>query len=97
MVVLQRRYLAVPLPRERAECAETLDPASPDGRSRITDLWLGERRIPRDRWASYRTLVDQLWAGDPPEIAEQGMRMAAGGLDRGVIFDKLMKDTSIRA
>ena len=44
-----------------------------------------------------RTLVDQLWAGDPPEIAEQGMRMAAGGLDRGVIFDKLMKDTSIRA
>jgi hypothetical protein len=51
--MLRRRYLAVPLPRERAEGAETLDPASPDGRSRITDLWLGERRIPRDRWASY--------------------------------------------
>jgi hypothetical protein len=95
--VLRRRYLAVPLPRERAEGAETLDPANPDGRSRITDLWLGERRIPRDRWASYRTLVDQLWAGDPPEIAEQAMRMAADGLDRDVIFDKLTKETSIRA
>ena len=71
--------------------------ANPDGRSRITDLWLGERRIPRDRWASYRTLVDQLWAGDPPEIAEQATRMAADGLDRDVIFDKLIKDTSIRA
>jgi hypothetical protein len=94
---LRRRYLAVPLPRERAEGAETLDPANPDGRSRITDLWLGERRIPRDRWASYRTLVDQLWAGDPPEIAEQATRMAADGLDRDVIFDKLLKDTSIRA
>ena len=57
--VPRRRYLAVPLPRERAEGAETLDPANPDGRSRITDLWLGERRIPRDRWASYRTLIDQ--------------------------------------
>ena len=60
---------------ERAAGAGTLDPANPDGRSRITDLWLGERRIPRDRWASYRTVVDQLWAGDPPEIAEQAMRM----------------------
>ena len=94
--MLRRRYLAVPLPRERAVGAATLDPANPDGRSRITDLWLGERRIPRD-WASYRTLVDQLWAGDPPEIAEQAMRMAADGLDRDVIFDKLIKDTSIRA
>ncbi len=92
--VLRRRYLAVPLPRERAAGAETLDPANPDGRSRITDLWLGERRIPRDRWASYRTLVDQLWAGDPAEIAEQTMRMAADGLDRNVIFDKLVEDTS---
>jgi hypothetical protein len=40
--MLQRRYLAVPLPRERAERAETLDPASLDGRSRITNLWLGQ-------------------------------------------------------
>ena len=95
--VLRRRYLAVPLPHERAAGAETLDPANPDGRSRITDLWLGEQRIPRDRWASYRTLVNQLWAGDPPEIAEQAMRMAADGLDRDVIFDKLIKDTSIQA
>jgi hypothetical protein len=95
--VLQRRYLAVPLPPQRAAGAETLDPASPDGRSRITGLWLAERRVPRDRWPSYRTLVEQLWAGDPPEIAEQAMRMAAGGLDRDVIFDKLAKDTSIRA
>ena len=95
--VLRRRYLAVPLPRERAEGAETLDPSDPDGRSRITGLWLGERRIPRDRWASYRTLVDQLWAGDPPEIAEQATRMAADGLDRNVIFGKLIKDTPIRA
>lgn len=95
--VLRRRYLAVPLPRERAEGAGTLDPANPDGRFRITDLWLGERRIPRDRWASYRTLVDQLWAGDPSEIAKKAMRMAADGLDRDVIFDKLIIDTSIRA
>ncbi|MGH7735189.1 MAG: hypothetical protein ACREOE_16250, partial [Gemmatimonadales bacterium] len=95
--VLRRRYLAVPLPHERAAGAGTLDPAKPDGRSRITDLWLGERRIPRDSWASYRTLVDQLWAGDPPEIAEQAMRMAADGLDRDVIFDKLIKDASFRA
>lgn len=94
--MLRRWYLAVPLPRERAEGAETLDPANPDGRTRITDLWLGERRIPRDRWASYQTLVDQMWAGDPPEIAEQAMRMAADGVDRDVIFDKLIKDTSIR-
>ena len=95
--VLRRRYLAVPLPHERAAGAETLDAANPDGRSRITDLWLGERRIPRDRWPSYRTLVDQLWAGTPPEIAEQATRIAAGGLDRDVIFDKLIRDTSIRA
>jgi hypothetical protein len=27
----------------------------------------------------------------------QAMRMAADGLDRDVIFDKLIKDTSIRA
>jgi hypothetical protein len=60
-------------------------------------IWPGERRILRDRWASYRTLVDQLWADDPPEIAEQATRMAAGGLDRDVIFDRLIKDTSIRA
>jgi len=79
------------------EGAEILDPANPDGRSRITDLWLGERQIPRDRWASYRTLVDQLWAGDPPEMAEQATRMAAGGLDRDVIYHKPIKDTSIRA
>ncbi len=58
---------------------------------------LGQRRIPRDRCASYRTLVDQLWAGDPPEIAKKAMRMAADGLDRDVSFGKLMKDTSIRA
>jgi len=45
----------------------------------------------------HRTLVDQLWAGDPPEMAEQATRMAAGGLDRDVIFHKLIKDTSIRA
>jgi hypothetical protein len=91
--VLRRRYLAVPLPSERAAGAGTLDPASPDGRSRITDLWLGKRRIPRDRWASYRTLVDQLWTGEPPEIAEQAMRMAASGLDRDVIFDELTRGT----
>jgi len=36
-------------------------------------------------------------AGDPPEIAEQATRMAADGLDRDVIFDELIKDTSIRA
>jgi hypothetical protein len=55
------------------------------------------RAIPACGRASYRTLAGQLWAGDPPEIAEQAMRMAADGLDRDVIFDKLIKDTSIRA
>jgi len=45
----------------------------------------------------HRTLVDQLWAGDPPEMAEQATRMAAGGLDRDVIYHKPIKDTSIRA
>jgi hypothetical protein len=38
-----------------------------------------------------------LWAGAPAEIAEQAMRMAADGLDRDVIFDKLIENTSTGA
>jgi hypothetical protein len=48
--------------------------------------------------APRRALDDQF----PRSVVEgherpQAMRMAADGLDRDVIFDKLIKDTSIRA
>ena len=89
---LQRRHLAVPLYHDRAEGTGTLDAAEPSRRAKITELWLAGRGIPRDARASYQTVVEELWAGKPPQVTEQALRMAADGLSRDTILDKLVQD-----
>jgi hypothetical protein len=89
---LQRRHLAVPLYHDRAEGTGTLDAAGPSGRAKITELWLAGRGIPRDKRASYQAVVEELWAGAPPQVTEQALRMAADGLSRDAILDKLVQD-----
>ena len=89
---LQRRHLAVPLYHDRAEGTGTLDAAEPSGRAKITELWLAGRGIPRDERASYQTVVEDLWAGEPAQVTEQALRMAADGLSRDTILDKLVQD-----
>ncbi len=89
---LQRRHLAVPLYHDRAEGTGTLDAAGPSGRAKITELWLAGRGIPRDKRASYQAVVEELWAGEPPQVTEQALRMAADGLSRDAILDKLVQD-----
>ena len=89
---LQRRHLAVPLYHDRAEGTGTLDAAEPSERAKITELWLAGRGIPRDERAPYRAVVEELWAGEPPQVTEQALRMAADGLSRDAILDKLVQD-----
>jgi hypothetical protein len=87
-----RRHLAVPLYHDRAEGTGTLDAAEPSERAKITELWLAGRGIPRDERAPYQAVVEELWAGEPPQVTEQALRMAAGGLSRDAILDKLVQD-----
>jgi hypothetical protein len=89
---LQRRHLAVPLHRDRAEGTATLDAAEPPGRARITELWLAGRGVPRDERASYQAVVEELWTGEPPQVTEQALRMAADGMSRDAILGKLAQD-----
>ena len=89
---LHRRHLAVPLYHDRAEGTGTVDAAEPSGRAKITGLWLAGRGIPRDERASYQAVVEELWAGEPPQVTEQALRMAADGLSRDAILDKLVQD-----
>jgi hypothetical protein len=89
---LQRRHLAVPLYHDRAEGTGTLDAAGPSGRAKITELWLAGRGIPRDERASYQAVVEELWAAEPPQVTEQALRMAADGLSRDAVLDKLVQD-----
>ena len=83
---------AIPLPHDRAPGAEILDPAEPAGRARITELYLAGRGIPREQWGAYRAVAENLWSGDQPKLAEQALRLAAEGLSRDVILDKLVQD-----
>jgi hypothetical protein len=89
---LQRRHLAVPPYHDRAEGTATLDAAEPSGRAKITELWLAGRGIPPDEQASYQAVVEELWAGEPPQVAGQALRMAADGLSRDAVLDKLVQD-----
>jgi hypothetical protein len=89
---LQRRHLAVPLYHDQAEGTATLDAAEPSGRAKITELWLAGRGIPRDERASYQAVVEELWAGEPPQVTGQALRMAAAGLSRDAVLDKLVQD-----
>ncbi len=89
---LQRRHLAVPLHHDRAEDTGTPDAAEPPGRATITGLWLAGRGIPRDEQASYQAVVEELWAGEPPQVTGQALRMAADGMSRDAILDKLAQD-----
>ncbi len=89
---LQARHLAIPLPHDRAPGAEILDPAEPAGRARITELYLAGRGIPHEQWGAYLAVAENLWSGDQPKLAEQALRMAAEGLSRDVILDKLVQD-----
>src|SRR6266704_6376343 len=77
---LQQRQLAVPLYHDRAEGTGTLDAAEPSERAKITELWLAGRGIPPDERASYQAVVEELWAGEPPQVTEQALSMAADGL-----------------
>ena len=45
-----------------------------------------------DERASYQAAVEELWAGEPPQVTEQALRMAADGLSRDAILDKLVQD-----
>jgi hypothetical protein len=89
---LQRRHLAVPLCHDRAEGTATLDAAEPSERAKITELWLAGRGIPGDKRTSYQAVVEELWAGEPPQVTEQALRMAADGLSRDTVLDKLVQD-----
>ena len=89
---LQRRHLAVPLYHDWAKGTGTLDAAEPSERAKITELWLAGRGIPQDERASYQALVEELWAGEPPQVTEQALRMAADGLSREEVLDKLVQD-----
>ena len=89
---MQRRHLAVPLYHDRAEGTATLDAAEPSGRAKITELWLAGRGIPPDERASYQAVVEELWAGEPPQVAGQALRMASDGLSRDAVLDKLVRD-----
>jgi len=89
---LQRRHLAVPLYHDRAEGTATLDAAEPSERAKITELWLAGRAIPPDERASYHAVVEELWAGELPQVTEQALRMAADGLSRDTVLDKLVQD-----
>jgi hypothetical protein len=89
---LQRRHLAVPLYYDRPEGTGTLDAAEPSGRTTITERWLAGRGIPRDERTSYQGVVEELWAGEPPQVTEQALRMAADGLSRDAVLDKLVQD-----
>jgi hypothetical protein len=89
---LQLRHLAVPLYHDRAEGTATLDAAEPSERAKITELWLAGRAIPPDERASYHAVVEELWAGEPPQVTEQALRMAADGLSRDTVLDKLVQD-----
>jgi hypothetical protein len=89
---LQRRHLAVPLYHDRAKGTGTLDAAEPSERAKITELCLAGRGIPPDERASYQAVVEELWAGEPPQVTEQALSMAADGLSRDAILDKLIQD-----
>jgi len=65
---------------------DALDAAGPSGRAKITELWLAGRGIPRHKRASYQAVVEELWAGEPPQVTEQALRMAADGLSREALF-----------
>ena len=85
-------FRSVPLHHDRAEDTGTPDPAEPPGRAKITGLWLAGRGIPRDEQASYQAVVEELWAGEPPQVTGQALRMAADGMSRDAILDKLAQD-----
>ena len=87
---LRRRHLAVPLYHDWAKGTGTLDAAEPSERAKITELWLAGRGIPPDDRAPYHAVVEELWAGKPPQVTEQALRMAADGLSRDTILDKLV-------
>lgn len=89
---LQRRHLAVTLHHDQPKDTGTLDPAEPSGRAKITEMWLAGRGIPRDEQPSYQAVVEELWAGVPPRVTEQALRMAAGGMNRDAVLDKLAQD-----
>jgi hypothetical protein len=37
-------------------------------------------------------VVEELWAGESPQVAGQALRMAADGLSRDAVLDKLVQD-----
>jgi hypothetical protein len=109
--LLERRTFAVPEPEDRpegfseargAENAKKtrrnrdLDAAYPDDREVITMHDASARGVPVQRFGSYLTVVEQLWANDPPEVWEAAQRLQKARLSRGKIMDKLARayDTS---
>jgi hypothetical protein len=106
--LLERRTFAVPEPEDRPEGFSEargakkarqnrdLDAADPDDRMVITMHDASARGIPVQRFGTYVTVVEQLWANDPPEVWEAAQRLQKARLSRGKIMDKLARayDTS---
>lgn len=104
MPLLERREFAVPIPTDRTDGVvqgksrrETrhvseLDAASPVDRQLITVNDLNGRGVPRHRFASYVTVVEQLWADDPPELWATAQRMRGAGKSRTAVLDRLARD-----
>lgn len=102
--VLERRTFAVPVPAERGDGiiqaqgsgkpsrrAGDLDAADEIDRQLITVLELSSRGLPRDRFASYTAVTEQIWAGSPPEVWDAVQRMRAAGRSRDAILDRLAR------
>lgn len=108
MPLLERRTFAVPEPEDRPEgfseargAKKTrqnrdLDAADPHDRKVIAMHDASARGVPVQRFGAYVTVVEQLWADDPPEAWEAAQRLQKARLSRGKIMDKLARayDTS---
>jgi hypothetical protein len=108
MPLIERRTFAVPEPEDRPEGFSEargakkarqnrdLDAADPDDRKLIAMHDASACGVPVQRFGAYVTVVEQLWANDPPEAWEAAKRLQKARLSRGKIMDKLARayDTS---
>lgn len=108
MPLIERRTFAVPESEDRPEGlseargakkvrrSRDLDAADPGDRGLIAMHDASARGVPAQRLGTYVTVVEQLWADDPPEVWEAAQRLQKARLSRGKIMDKLARayDTS---
>ena len=101
--VLERREFAVPVPSDRASGTvagkpgrrvrdvTTLDPADPVDRQLITVNDLSARMISQHSFGNYVAVVEQLWAGYPPELWSTAKRMLDARLSREAVLDHVWR------